>query len=195
MYFIFILLTLSVYHWTCFFLPLLLISQNLLKAVTESAEATKDESQTKLLEAKMRADLLHAISERDASQKDCWIAQRSVNLLRGDVENLKTERTKLQHDKLRLEREVRSARALADQLSNSLLGSDSHHRDDLDYYKGKSKELELHLQGMTARLAEKNQEIQELRRYNNRNLSQQKLESLRESGMESATAKKPRKSY
>ena len=140
----------------------------------------------------MRADLLHAIAERDASQKDCLMAQRSADLLQNDVQNLKADRTKLQHDKLRLEREVRSARALADQLSSSLLGSDAHHKDDLDYYKGKTKELEIHLQGMTAKLAEKNHEILELRRCHNRNLSQQKLESLREPTM---SGKKSRKSY
>ena len=142
----------------------------------------------------MRADLLHAISERDAAQQDSLVSQRSRDLLSGDVENLKKEKTKLQHDKLRLEREVRSARALADQLSSSLLGSD-HHKDDLDYYKGKAKELEIHLQGMTSRLAEKNQEIQELRRYNNRNLSQQKLETLRAAGEDTTTATQPKKSF
>lgn len=178
--------------------------EKMLKSVNSSAEAAKDKSQTTLLEAKMRADLLHAISERDVAQKDSLSAQRSCDLLSGDVENLKNDKTKLQHDKLRLEREVRSARALADQLSSSLLGSD-HHKEDLDYYKGKSKELEIHLQGMTARLAEKNQEIQELRRCNNRNLSQQRLEALRatvaplraagESSTGSNSAKRPRKSH
>ena len=58
--------------------------------------------------------------------------------------------------------------------------------------EGKAKELEIHLQGMTAKLAEKNQEILEPRRCHNRNLSQQKLESLREPTM---SGKKSRKSY
>jgi polyhydroxyalkanoate synthesis regulator phasin len=178
--------------------------QNLLKAVGESAEHTKDVSQTKLVEAKMRADLLHVISERDAAHKDSMVAQRRVELLSNDVANLKTEKTKLQHDKLRLEREVRSARALADGLSSSLLSSNNsgnhHHRDDLDYYKGKAKELETHLQGMTARMAEKNKEIQELRRCNDRNWSQQRLQTLKAAQEPSISTsdrvrKHPRHSY
>ena len=184
----------------------LLLLQNLLKAVGESAEDTKDASQTKLVEAKMRADLLHAISERDAAHKDSMVAQRRVELLSNDVSNLKTEKTKLQHDKLRLEREVRSARALADGLSSSLLlssssnGNGGNHMDDLDYYKGKTKELETHLQGMNACLAEKNREIQELRRCNDRNWSQQRLETLKAAQEPSTSTsrvvrKHPRHSY
>jgi hypothetical protein len=172
--------------------------QNLLKAVGTSAEETKDASQSKLLEAKMRADLLHVISERDAAKKISMVAQRSVDLLEGNVENLKKEKAKLQHDKLRLEREVRAARALADGLSSSLLKSD-HHQDDLEYYKRRSSDLEAHIQGMTALMAEKNQELQELRRCRNRNLSQQRLEALRAAGEPStksvgAKTKRPRRS-
>jgi hypothetical protein len=184
----------------------LLLLQNLLKAVGASAEVTKDASQTKLVEAKMRADLLHAISERDAAHKDSMVAQRRVELLSNDIRTLRTEKTKLQHDKLRLEREVCSARALADGLSSSLLLSssnnngNSNHRDDLDYYKGKTKELETHLQGMNARLAEKNKEIQELRRCNDRNWSQQRLETLKAAQEPSTSTnrsvrKHPRHSY
>ena len=146
----------------------------------ETAEDTKDESQSKLLEAKMRADLLRVVSERDASQKESMVAKRSVQLLQTTVEHTKKDVAKLRNDKALLERELRQARSMADSLSKSLLSTkEGSTLEDLDFYKQKSNELEARLRGMTACLAEKNQEIAELRRCNNRNVSQQRLQSLR----------------
>jgi len=69
---------------------------------------------------------------------------------------------------------------MADSLSKSLLSTkEGSTLEDLNFYKQKSNELEARLRGMTACLAEKNQEIAELRRCNNRNVSQQRLQSLR----------------
>lgn len=157
--------------------------KNLLKAVDRSAEETKDSSQAKLVEAKLRAELLQARKERDAAHHESLVAQRSLELLKGDAEALKKEKIRLQHENLRLEREARSARSLVE-----ALGSTSDRRDNgastapgetVDYYKRKARDLETHLQGMTARLAEKNQELRELRHCRDRNRSQNRLEALR----------------
>lgn len=164
--------------------------KNLLKTVTDSAEQTNEKTQWKLVEAKMRDDLLKAIFERDDAKKELQVANRSYDRRGEDIEKLKKNKNKLQHDKIRLEREVRAARALAEQLSSSQLGGSGHHKNDLDYYKGKSKQQEIQLQGMTARLAEKNQEIMELRRFSNRNLSQQRLDALKSAGDSSKRARK-----
>lgn len=162
---------------------------NFLKAVTDSAEKTNEASQWKLVEAKMREDLLKAIFERDTAKKDLLVSRRSYDRLGEEVENLKKDRIKLQHDKIRLEREVRAARALAEQLSSSQL-EHGHHKNDLDYYKSKSKEQEIYIQEMSARLDEKNREIIELRRFNNRNLSLQRLDALKDGGSSSKRLRK-----
>jgi len=148
-----------------------------LKAVETSTEETKDASQTKLVEAKLRAELLHARAERDEAHQNSLVAKRSLELLSNDVTALKTERTQLKNDKLRLDRERRSAQSLAESLSRS-----SNRDPDVDYYKRKSVELETHLQGMTSRLMEKNREINELRNHRDRNLSQNRLAALKAIG-------------
>jgi len=161
--------------------------QNLLKAVDRSTEETKDSSQTKLVEAKLRAELLQARKERDVSHHDSIVAQRSLELTTAEADAFKQEKTRLKHENSRLEREARSARSLAESLSRSSFGSSDSgngngNSNNTDYYKRKAQELEIHLQGMTARLVEKNQELLELRHSRDRNLSQNRLEALRASG-------------
>ena len=168
------------------------VSQNLLKSVEGSTEEARDSSQNKLVEARTRADLLQLRSERDSSRKDAMVAERAVALLTSEVTGLKKDRTKLQHDKLRLEREVRSARSFASGLSTKLLGAGN--QGDLEYYKGKLRELEAHLQGMEASMAEKNKELVELRRCRDRNWSQNRLEAWKaKATVEGAVGPNPKK--
>ncbi|OEU12832.1 hypothetical protein FRACYDRAFT_244105 [Fragilariopsis cylindrus CCMP1102] len=157
------------------------IIKNLLKAVGTSNEETKDMSQSKLIEAKLRADLLHTRSECLEVTEEKLIANRSLELVTIDLSNLKKERTQLRNDKVRLERERRSAQSLVDNYAAADANSTNNNSSDVEYYKRKAIELETHLQGMTARLGEKNREIQELRRDRDRNLSQNRLAALKAS--------------
>jgi uncharacterized protein involved in exopolysaccharide biosynthesis len=97
------------------------------------------------------------------------------------LSNLKKERTQLKNDKVRLERERRSAQSLVDNYAAADVTSENNNSSDVEYYKRKAIELETHLQGMTARLGEKNREIHELRRDRDRNLSQNRLAALKAS--------------
>ena len=146
-----------------------------------SNEETKDMSQSKLMEAKLRADLLHTRSECLEVTEEKLIANRSLELVTIDLSNLKKERTQLRNDKVRLERERRSAQSLVDNYAAADTNSTNNNSSDVEYYKRKAIELETHLQGMTARLGEKNREIQELRRDRDRNLSQNRLAALKAS--------------
>jgi hypothetical protein len=159
--------------------------QNLLKAVGTSNEETKDISQSKLIEAKLRADLLHTRSECLEVTEEKLIAYRSLELITIDLSNLKKERIQLKNDKIRLERERRSAQSLVDNYAAAadVRNSEKNNSSDVEYYKRKAVELETHLQGMTARLGEKNREIHELRRDRDRNLSQNRLAALKASAM------------
>ncbi|VEU36418.1 unnamed protein product [Pseudo-nitzschia multistriata] len=155
--------------------------QNLLKAVDRSTEEAKDSSQAKLVEAKLRADLLQTRKERDDLHHESMVSKRSLELVTNEANSLKQEKSRLQKENIRLEREARSARVLAESLSRSKNanlnnGNDEH---NAEFYKRKTRDLETHLQGMTARLAEKNQELMELRHCRDRNLSQNRLEALR----------------
>lgn len=161
--------------------------QNLLKAVDGVTEDTKDSSQAKLVEAKLRAQLLQARRERDASSQIALLAEHSLELLTAEADALKVEKNRLKHENFRLEREALSSRSLAESLSKTTEGitGSSSSGENADFYKRKVKDLQNHLQGMQARLLEKNQEIRELKHCRDRNLSQNRLEDLKET-------KKPR---
>jgi chromosome segregation ATPase len=107
--------------------------QNLLKAVETSNEGARDAAQAKLVEAKMRADLLHCTSEKNDALSRLEEVQRRVELLEDDVRNLKDKSTKLQSDKVQLERDYRSAQAMIDSLHGSL-------NMDVEYYKRKVRQ-------------------------------------------------------
>mmetsp|Transcript_847 Transcript_847/g.995 ORF Transcript_847/g.995 Transcript_847/m.995 type:complete len:173 (-) Transcript_847:229-747(-) len=139
----------------------------------------KDLSQTKLVEAKLRGDLLHTRMERDEVLEEKLILNRTLELSTLDVQNLKQERAHSKNEKLRSERERRQLQALVDTFSASASTHNSNQSSDLEYYKRKSVELETHLQGMTARLLEKNREIHDLRRDRDRNVSQNRLAALK----------------
>ena len=144
----------------------------------------------------MRAELLNARSERDASHKDSMVSKRSSDRLKEEVETLRKDKERLQNDKERLECEVRSARTLADNLSK--LGSSSSKNEELDVQKHKVKDLETQLEAMKARLVETNKELRELQLYRDRNEAKERLEVLKATGNDSSSnpaKKRPRKLY
>ena len=125
----------------------------------------------------MRADLLHARAERDAAHREAEDARRSSRNLAGEVAGLRRDNDGLRASTARLETELRSARSLAERLSSSKgNGDDLHRAAELE---SRAKDLESRLEAATARLAERTEEVRELRRYRDQHLSQQRLEALR----------------
>jgi hypothetical protein len=102
-----------------------------LRAVETSNEETKDKSQSKLVEARMRADLLHMTSQRDQALGDLSETQRRCKLVEDELSQTKTKLSKVQLEKMQVERDQRATLSLA----QSLQQGNKH--SDADYYKRK----------------------------------------------------------
>jgi hypothetical protein len=104
--------------------------QNLLKAVETSNEESRDNAQTKLVQAKLRAEILHATQQRDeASQKADEYSHR-IELLQNDLQHYKTKSHRLQTDKAQVERDLCTVRGMLTNMQGNV-------SNDVDYYKRK----------------------------------------------------------
>eukprot|EP00980_Cylindrotheca_fusiformis_P010008 scaffold2214_cov139-Cylindrotheca_fusiformis.AAC.5 len=148
---------------------------NLLRTLDTSNEETKDNCQAKLLEARLRADLLHMTAKRDEIMEEHAQTEQRANLLDADLADTKAKLTRVQQEKMQVERDQQATMSLA----NALQGNN---QSDVDYYKRKVSELNTHIQGLTAILTEKNRQIESLRREKERSMSQNRLASYRAGG-------------
>jgi predicted RNase H-like nuclease (RuvC/YqgF family) len=144
-----------------------------LRAVETSNEDTRDQSQAKLVEARMRADLLHMTSQRDEALGNLAQSQRHCKLVEDELYQTKIKLSKVQQEKMQVERDQRATLSLAKSLQGNV-------HSDADYYKRKVTELNTHIQGLSAVLTEKNRQIEELRRQLERNMSQNRLAAFRD---------------
>jgi Tfp pilus assembly protein PilV len=102
----------------------------LLQAVETSNEASTTAAQTSLIQAKLRADFLHAVEEKNEAQSKWQECQQSLQLVQTDLDHYKAKNQQLVHDKWQLERDYRAAQAVYGSLQGSV-------NADVEYYKRK----------------------------------------------------------
>jgi uncharacterized phage infection (PIP) family protein YhgE len=123
-------------------------------------------------EASLRADLSFMISQRDEALGQAEESKRKASLLDEELRQVKTKFSRVTQDKLKMERDQRATMSLARSLDNQGPA-------DVDYYKRKVSDLSSHAQSMNAVIAEKNRQLDEMRRQIERNMSQNRLANLR----------------
>jgi chromosome segregation ATPase len=137
----------------------------LLKAVETGQSHTCEKARVAMSEATLRADLRMLTKERDELLGQHEESQRQCALLEEQLGNIKTKLTRVNQEKIKLERDQRTTLSLAKSFDNNA-------SFDLDYYKRKVQELTGHVQGLNAVLGEKNRQIDEMRHSMERSLSQ-----------------------
>ena len=101
-----------------------------MRTVDSSNEEARDQCQAKLVEARLRADLLHVAASRDEMKGELASAQRRCKLLGDDLTDTKAKLSKVQQEKMQVERDQQATMSLA----NALQGN-AH--SDVDFYKRK----------------------------------------------------------
>ena len=148
------------------------ILQNLLRALEASRTETREQSRSAVSEAGLRAELSVMTSSRDEALGLAEESKRKSNLLQEELRQVKTKLSRVTQEKIKMERDHRATLSLAKSLDNQ--GS-----ADVDYYKRKVSELSSHVQSLNASMAEKDRQLQEMRRQIERNMSQNRLANLR----------------
>ena len=112
------------------------------------------------------------VSKKDEAHSSAEEHKRKSALLEEELRQVKMKLSRVTQEKIKMERDQRATMFLAKSL-------DSHVSSDVDYYKRKVTELNGHLQGMNAVLAEKNRQIEDMRHQIERSMSQNRLANLR----------------
>jgi hypothetical protein len=110
----------------CFFS----LTKNLLRTVGSSNEETRDHCQYKLVEARLRADLLHLSENRDEGLAELAKKQRRCKLLEDDLIDTRAKLARVQQEKMQVERDQQATMSLASALQGNA-------NSDIDYYKRK----------------------------------------------------------
>ncbi|KAG7336794.1 hypothetical protein IV203_020502 [Nitzschia inconspicua] len=140
---------------------------NLLRAVETSNEVSTSAAQTALVQAKLRAEALHATEEKNHAVQQLQQTQHSLQLVKADLDHYKTKAHHLSMAKQQLERDYRAAQAVYGSLQGSI-------NTDVEYYKRKT-----YIKSSQSVLTQKNREIAELRKDRDRQLSQNRLAQLK----------------
>jgi hypothetical protein len=146
--------------------------QNLIWSAESYENDTTRKAMEEQTESKLRAELIFMTEKRDEAIADAETAKRKAALYSDELLTVKSKLQRVTHEKIKLEREARVA-----------LTADVQVYSDLDYYKRKTTELTGHMQGLNAVISEKNRALDEMRRQQERNMSQHRLELLREGGI------------
>ena len=147
------------------------------------------------IEARLRSELASLRGERDQALADVSLLKRKAASMEEDLNATKQKLAKSEQEKIKMERDTRAAISLA-----KSVGSETS--SDVDFYKRKvriwiiiarfnrltkphlfqSIELQNQMSAQLALLAEQNTQIEEMRRQQERSMSQNRLASMRVEG-------------
>lgn len=134
---------------------LLLFSQNLLRVVESSKEEARDSSRSAQVEARLRQNVNTLRDERDKAISENAANRRKLSLQEEELRLTKSKLSRVQQEKISIERDSRVAISLARSLDNS-------NSNDASYYKRKVNELSDKLQSA-------HEELRQLRGKKQRN--------------------------
>lgn len=110
--------------------------------------------------------------------------KRKVSLLDEDLRDCKNKFARVEQEKIKIERDSRAAISLA-----KSVGSETS--SDVGFYKRKASELQNQLSAQQALVAEQKMQLVDMRRQQERSMSQNRLATMRAEGV----SKGGRKSY
>lgn len=115
------------------------------------------------------------IVQRDNSLGKAEEYNRKATLLQEQLNEQKIKVSRVTQEKIKIERDYFASQRATKSLAKSL---ESHSSGDTEYYKRKVNELNGRIQAMHATVAEKNRQLDEMRRQIERNMSQNRWENL-----------------
>lgn len=124
--------------------------------------------------ARLRAELNVATTKYNEEQGQSEGHKRRVTLIQEELHDVKIKLSRVTQEKIRMERDQRASLSLSKSLDNPGITA-----ADLDFYKRKVSELNGNVQGLNAVVAEKNRQIDEMRRQIERNASKHRVDILR----------------
>eukprot|EP00547_Thalassionema_nitzschioides_P003421 CAMPEP_0194201048 /NCGR_PEP_ID=MMETSP0156-20130528/1429_1 /TAXON_ID=33649 /ORGANISM="Thalassionema nitzschioides, Strain L26-B" /LENGTH=309 /DNA_ID=CAMNT_0038926149 /DNA_START=52 /DNA_END=981 /DNA_ORIENTATION=- len=145
---------------------------NLLRAVEKSKNVTRESSRSVQVEAKLRSTLSSLRTERDDALGLVASLKRKNGSLEEDIRVNRLKISRLDQEKIKIQRDSRAAMSFA-----KSLGSETS--SDIDFYKRKISDLENQLSSQHVLAAEQNAEIDDMRRQQERSMSQHRLASMR----------------
>jgi len=147
--------------------------QNLQSDLDASRTDARAFAYAAISESKLRGELSVVIGQRDETIGTAEESKRKVGLLQEELRQTKTKLSRVTQEKIKMERDQRATISLAKSLEGNQAST------DLEYYKRKVAELSNNAQSMNAIIAEKNRQLDEMRRQIERNMSQNRLANLR----------------
>ena len=129
----------QIHSWLTFFSHISNILQNLLRVVESSKEEARDSSRSAQVEARLRQNVNTLRDERDKAISENAANRRKLSLQEEELRLTKSKLSRVQQEKISIERDSRVAVSLARSLDNS-------NSNDAAYYKRKVNELSDKLQ-------------------------------------------------
>lgn len=142
-----------------------------MRAVEASKTDARESSRNAQIEAKLRSEIASVRGDRDqisASRNDL---KRKITLQEEEIRIMRAKLSKTEQDKLKIERDSRAAISLA-KSGQEVVTS------DVSFYKTKVQELQNQLSAQHALVAEQKAQIEDMRRQQERSMSQNRLASL-----------------
>ena len=116
------------------------------------------------------------VAQRDKATGFAEESKSKVSALQEELRQVKAKLSRVTQEKIKMERDQRATMSLAKSLDST---SSLQGHSDAEYYKRKVSELSSQVQSKTAIIAEKNRQLDEMRRQIERNMSQNRLANLR----------------
>mmetsp|Transcript_5028 Transcript_5028/g.7718 ORF Transcript_5028/g.7718 Transcript_5028/m.7718 type:complete len:135 (+) Transcript_5028:694-1098(+) len=130
------------------------------------------------MEARLRATLSSLRSERDDAIGLVASLKRKNGSLEEDLRASRLKVSRLEQENIKIKRDSRAAISLAKSVGNDT-------SSDIDFYKRKISNLESQLSSQQALAAEQNAQIDDMRRQQDRSMSQHRLANMRAEGTKS----------
>lgn len=146
--------------------------QNLLRAVAQSKTDAMEAAKTALVEVELRAEIQAAMAQKGKAEETASDCKRKYSLIEDELRQIKVKLSKVEQEKINLERDRNATMSWAKSVDNSM-------SSDCEFYKRKVTEQNTHIQGLNAVIAEKNSQIQEMRRQIERSMSNNRLAQFR----------------
>ena len=157
-------------------------NQNLLRASVTAQENVHDTNQYIITEAKLRAELCTINTKYGETFRQAEEYKHKSTLLQDEIRDLRVKLSRVNHEKVRLERDQRATKLsiLSGFETNKVVSLSSsatklNNVTEMENQKRKIDELNGRIQGMNAVMADKDRQLEELRRQLDRAMTQNHL--------------------
>jgi hypothetical protein len=150
--------------------------KNLARALEHSRSQTQDAARSILVEARLRAEVSTMMSQRDEAIGQAEEYKHKASLVQEQFHNQQTKLSRVTQEKIKLERDCMASQRATKTLVQSMETNSTS--TDNEFYNRKISELNGRIQSQGAVIAEKNRQIDDMRRQLERNVSQSRWTNM-----------------